>query len=207
MEILGKLFGTPAKVKIIRLFLSNPGVGFEVQDVSKRTKTNSSGTRKELSNLDKIGLIKRKSFSKEVERKRGRKVSLEKKRVSGWILDESFPYLEPLKNLLIRLSPMKHRDILKKLEKVGKLKVVIVSGIFIQEFESRVDILIVGDKIKDSAVDSVIKDIEAEVGKEVRYSVFDTKDFHYRLGMYDKLIRDILDYPHEKVIDKLGINY
>ncbi|GAG51475.1 unnamed protein product [marine sediment metagenome] len=30
--------------------------------------------------------------------------------------------------------------------------------------------------------------------------MFDTKEFFYRLNMYDKLIRDILDFPHEVVL-------
>jgi hypothetical protein len=37
-------------------------------------------------------------------------------------------------------------------------------------------------------------------GAELTYAVFDTKEFLYRLNMYDKLIRDILDYPHEVVL-------
>ena len=47
--------------------------------------------------------------------------------------------------------------------------------------------------------------IEAELGKELRYAVFETPDFQYRLGIYDKLIRDIFDSEHQKIIDKLGI--
>jgi len=27
----------------------------------------------------------------------------------------------------------------------------------------------------------------------------------YRLGMYDRFIRDILEYPHEKAVNKLNI--
>jgi hypothetical protein len=44
------------------------------------------------------------------------------------------------------------------------------------------------------------------MGKEIRYSAFETGEFQYRLGMYDKLIRDVLDYPHETVLDKLGVS-
>jgi hypothetical protein len=47
--------------------------------------------------------------------------------------------------------------------------------------------------------------MEAEIGKELVFASFETADFHYRLGMYDKLIRDILDYPHQKLLDKLNI--
>jgi hypothetical protein len=42
--------------------------------------------------------------------------------------------------------------------------------------------------------------LEAEIGAELVYAVFDTKEFIYRLNMYDKLVRDILDYPHEVLL-------
>ena len=51
----------------------------------------------------------------------------------------------------------------------------------------------------------MIKNLEAEIGKELRYVYFSTEDFKYRLSMCDKLMRDILDYPHKKVLNKLGI--
>jgi hypothetical protein len=54
-------------------------------------------------------------------------------------------------------------------------------------------------------LDNIIKSIEAEMGHEIRYAVFETKEFTYRLGMFDKLIRDILDYPHEKIINRLNV--
>jgi hypothetical protein len=43
------------------------------------------------------------------------------------------------------------------------------------------------------------------VGKELRYAFFSTDEFKYRMSMYDKLVRDILDYPHKVLLDKLGI--
>lgn len=205
MEILGKLFGSPAKVKIMRLFLSNPDQAFDNQEISRRTKVTASNTRKEVLNLEKAGLVKKKSFFKEASGNRNGRPS--KKRVSGWTLDPKFSYLEPLKNLLIRLNPIGQKDIKKRFEKAGKIQAVIISGVFIQEPESRVDMLIVGDKLKAPSVESVIKDIEAELGQEIKYSVFETDDFRYRMGIYDKLIRDILDFSHIKVIDRLGMEY
>ena len=47
--------------------------------------------------------------------------------------------------------------------------------------------------------------IESEIGKEIAYTIFDTTDFEYRLGIHDRLVRDILDYPHMTLIDKFGL--
>jgi hypothetical protein len=47
-----------------------------------------------------------------------------------------------------------------------------------------------------------MKNLESEVGKELTYSAFETEDFEYRLGIHDRLVRDILDAPHTTLIDQ-----
>lgn len=128
-----------------------------------------------------------------------------KKRVSGWTLNEKFSYLEQLQNFLMSATPVKHKDIPKRLGGSGAIKLIVVAGMFIQNQDSRLDILIVGNNIKKSQLETAIKAIESELGKELCYAVFDTQEFKYRLGIYDRLIRDVFDYPHEVVLDKIGV--
>jgi hypothetical protein len=54
--------------------------------------------------------------------------------------------------------------------------------------------------IKGLFVNSHIRALEAEIGREIVYAVFDYKEFLYRLNMYDKLIRDVLDFPHKVLV-------
>ena len=53
--------------------------------------------------------------------------------------------------------------------------------------------------MKRSKIEEEVRKLEAEIGTELVYAVFDTKEFIYRLDMYDKLVRDILDFPHEVI--------
>ena len=205
MEILGKLFGTPEKVKIMRLFLFNPDQPFDLEDAVLKTKSEIKNVRREISGLEKIKLIKKRIFFKDLNKDVGKKNEAIKKKTNGWILNRDFRYLSELQGLLINAQLIKHGEILKRLSSVGKLKVVIVSGVFIQDLDSRVDILIVGDNLRKFALDNAIKTIESEIGRELNYTAFETSDFLYRLGVCDKLIRDILDYKHEKVLDRIGI--
>ena len=96
-------------------------------------------------------------------------------------------------------------SILKKLKPAGKIKLLIVSGIFLQQSESRADLLIVGDNLNKKILENRIKTIESELGRELTYAIFETKEFTYRLNMYDKLIREILDAPHERIVDFLQV--
>ena len=205
MEILAKLFGSTARVKIMKLFLLNPDQVFDNTEISSRTKITTTISRKELNLLNKIKFVKKRSFLKEIEKKTGSKIKIIKKRSDGWILDENFQFLVPLQNLLIEGGSLNSKEIVDKLKKVGTLKLVIVSGIFIQDMNSRADILIVGDNLHSPSLERAIRTLESEVGRELRYVVFETADFRYRLGIYDKLLRDILDYSHKKLVNKLGI--
>jgi hypothetical protein len=139
---------------------------------------------KEIKNLIKIGLVRRK----------GKSLGL----------DLTFPYIAPLQEFLTATNPQGD-EIVKKMKGVGKLKLIVLAGIFIKSPESRLDILIVGDRINKASLAKVMKSIESQIGKELLFSVFDSEDFKYRLAMRDKLVMDVLDFPHEKLVNKLGI--
>lgn len=202
MDTIAKIFGGAGKVKVMRLFLFNPGTSYDVETVATKTKENKTLVRKELNTLEKAGLIRKKSFIKITEKGKRGKIKILKKKTSGYVLDQTFPYMAPLEHFLIDVSPLKGKDIVRRLKKVGNIKLVIISGVFIHDMETRVDLLVVGDHLKKGLLESSIAGIEAVLGKEIRYVAFETEDFNYRLGMYDKLIRDILDYPHQEVLNK-----
>lgn len=202
MENLEKLFGSAARVKILKLFLLNTNEILEKSEIQKRTKISSANATYELNLLEKIDLLKQRSFFKEKQSKSGR---IRKYRQKGYIVDMTNKLFLPLQNLLVKGSPMTPNSIIKKLSRYGKIKLIIISGIFIQDPDSRVDLLVVGDEIKEGQMSKVISVMESEIGKQIRYSIFRTDDFKYRMGIYDKLVRDILDYPHEVICDKIGI--
>jgi hypothetical protein len=201
MENLGKLFGTTAKVKIMRLFLLNQEQGFETKDVAERSRVTQASARSELSTLLAAGLVKKKMFYKEWTVKRGQKETLKKKKVTGWFFDSNFKYKEALRNLVLDAEFVDLTSLGKKLKTLGKMKLVLAAGVFLQDPTSRLDLLIVGDELRRQPIDTTIRMLEAEIGKELAYAVFDTPDFLYRANMYDKLVRDVIDFPHEKVLD------
>tara|TARA_B100000959_G_scaffold278234_1_gene336200 strand:- start:334 stop:969 length:636 start_codon:yes stop_codon:yes gene_type:complete len=205
MKILGKLFGSPAMVKLLRLFLFNPEQVFTNKEAATRAKITLDTVRLELSIMKQMNFIKKKTDYRAVLSKRGKNKTTKRKRVSGWILNEKFPYLEQLQDFLMSATPIKHKDIPKRLGASGTIKLIVVAGMFIRNQDSRLDILVVGNNIRKSQLETAIKAIESELGKELRYAVFDTQEFKYRLGVYDRLIRDVFDYPHEIILDKIGI--
>lgn len=196
MEILTQLFCSEVKVKLMRLFLFNPDTVFSVREITERSQADKKEISRELKVLLDAGIAKKRIVIRDIGSKKPK---------VGFILDPRFPYLESLKNLLIIVSLHADEALVRKFNSVGKVKFFVASGLFIQEWNTRVDLLIVGDDLNMDRLETVIKSIEAEVGKEIAYSAFETSDFEYRHGMHDRLIRDILDFPHTTLVDKLGL--
>jgi hypothetical protein len=182
MEILGKILGNSARVRIMRLFLLNKNKGFTCRGVVKRSRVSSTTVRRELRLLSSVNFIKKRSSSH-----------------PEWFFNSSFKYGGEFEDLLVRSDSLNKQTVLDNFKKVGQVKLIIVSGVFIKNNDSRVDLLIVGDKMRRGKIERGIRKLEAEIGAELIYAIFDTKEFIYRLNMYDKLVRDILDYPHEVI--------
>lgn len=194
METLAKLFGGQARVKIMRLFLLNNDSMFEVEEVVSRSRVTKANSRREINALSAMGFVKQKFVTHEGARGA-------KKKVPAWQLNTSFPYINSIRDLLVDPSLLLREDLAIRFKQVGKIKLMIVSGIFIGSDKSRVDILIVGDKLKKNIIQQIVKGLESEIGKELDYVVLDSGEFKYRIDMYDKLVCDIIDLPHEKIID------
>lgn len=200
MDILAKLFGTVARVKIMRLFLLNSEDGFETKDVAERSRVDVVKTRKELSLLSAAGFIKKKQFKKTILQKKAKKQII--KKVSGWVFNQSFEYKDALYNVLIDAEFIDLATISERFHGAGKIKLMLVSGVFTKYRDARVDLLIVGNNLKKGVIDHAIKLLESEIGKELSYALFEVDEFMYRAHMYDKLVRDIVDYQHHVVVDQ-----
>ncbi len=205
METLTALFGSESKVRIIRLFLFSQGVPFFTKEVADRSRCSIGTTKRELNILLKSDLIRKRKITKEVQVRHGKNITPKKVKGVGFILNDKFPYLNPLKTLLTVASIQADESLTKCFASAGRIKYLVAAGVFIQNWDSRVDLLVVGEELNLLKIESIIKSIEAEIGKEISYSAFDTEDFQYRMGIHDRLVRDILDYPHVTLIDKLNV--
>jgi hypothetical protein len=201
MELLSRLLGGVDRVKIMRFFLHHEDSIVSPIDVVHKTKSNASVVRKELSALSSIGFIEKKKvkiFTKGTSRNASRV-----KEIFGFKLNQNFPHNQALKDLLFDFELLDKRELAARFKPLGRIKLFVVSGVFVGEQKSRVDLLIVGEAIKKPKAEKVLESLSAELGREVVYSIMDVEEYNYRLKMYDKFIRDIFDMPHEIVIDKL----
>jgi len=202
MEDLGKLFGSTTRVRLIKFFLMNEGEIFDKDVLRKKVKSSSQVITKELRLLQSANFIRTKSFFQTITLK----TKTKKKRVTGYVLNDKCSYLVPIRALMCGETAVTNKEIVKKIAVAGRIKVIISAGVFLQDPESRLDLLIAGEGIDSTKLRNAITTIEAELGTELRYAVLETSDFSYRLGVCDRLIRDVLDYPHAVIVDKISFS-
>lgn len=194
---LAKLFGSVGRVKIMRLFLAQKDVCLTVDDIIRNTKTIKGTVLKELRLLTDTGFLVVTTCTTPGK--------LSKQRKAGYKLNDVFEYTLTLRPLLTQVGSEQGDALASKIRKTGRIKAVIVSGIFLQAHDARVDIIIVGDAIKSRSLESVLVSAEAELGQELHYAVFGTNEFLYRLDIKDKLICDVLAGPHRALVNRIGL--
>lgn len=196
---LAILFGSAASVKLLRFFLFNPQSIFSFDDIARRARLVRRTARTELNALERAGVIHRKYLYETIPE------STRKRRVFGYTLDPNFPLLTPLQSFFFATAPINSKTMLAYIKKIGSFDVIIAAGVFMGEFERRMDILLVSKNASAQKVEQAIRALEAELGIEMKYAFLKTDEFKYRMSMRDKLVRDVFDYPHEILVDKLNV--
>mgnify|MGYP001174509164 CR=1 FL=1 len=190
MDVLAKLFGSNARVKTLRLILFNKDSKFTVKEAAYRSKVTKQAARKELELFARIKLAKKQ--------KKGRDIV--------YFANTNFEHYEQLKAFFRRTTELKHSEVVKSVKGCGVIKLLVLSGTLTDTQESSIDLLIVGDRIVMPKLERAVRTLEAELGQELSYATFSTQDFNYRLGVYDRLLRDVIEYPHIALVDKIGIS-
>jgi hypothetical protein len=215
-QILEQLFESPAKVKLLKLFLRNPKLSFSIGEARERAQLDSRSTQNALEKLRKSGFLK--TYSRKAQNEEGKKgerpfgiqwtnVPSTAKSEKVYFINPSFILFDELSSLVLKSLPGSKSRMVRRVKGLGRIKLIVLSGIFLKPDRdlARTDILIVGDDISERRFQKFLKQLEAEVGCEIQYSMLSSDEFYYRHKMLDRFLRDILERPHETVINKLGV--
>lgn len=194
MDNLAKLFESVGKVKIMKFFLMHQGMFFTIDEIVEKTRLKKDIVRKELNKLITATLINKKQYTQKNTKSKTRKQTT-------YIVNQKCSYRRELHNLFAEQGIISDTELLSRFKKVGKVDLLVSSGIFMKLPDSRIDLLIVGTKLKKQNIENTISILESEIGTEITYAVFETSDFLYRAHMYDKLIREVLDSKNTKLFD------
>lgn len=182
--MLKRLFTSKARIKLLETFLLNPDAEFFIRELTRKLTEQINSVRRELGNLKKLGLLR----------------SRFKNRKKYYVVNKHFILFNELRSIIIKASTT--LDMLtKKLQKLGEIELLIISGIFIEK-HSPTDLFIVGDLDKKQLEDFMTRELETK--RPIKMSVITKNDFLYRLKINDKFVHDLLADPDNIIaINKL----
>lgn len=187
LALFDALFGSKARSRLIRFFLLNPGQEFTVTEATEKTLLPREDVARELLRLKKIKMVLEKT-------RKGRKC------YGG---NEQFPFFLELKSLISKLNVHAQSQVFRKLKIIGEVKLILISGLFLNYPKSKVDMIMVVNNVNRTKLRHAIAYLEAEVGKEIRFVLMSSEDFHYRLNMLDRFFTEFLEGPYEEVTNKI----
>jgi hypothetical protein len=187
LALFDTLFGSRARARTLRFFLLNPGVEYSSSDISEKTLVSRKDTAREIIKLAKMKFLIEKT-------RKGKKF---------YILNQDFPFHPELHSLVSKLNVEAQSQIFRKLKTVGEVKLILISGLFINYPKSKVDMILVVNNENPTKLKHAISYLEAEVGKEIRYFLMNAEELHYRLNMLDRFFKEFLEGPYEEVVNKI----
>ncbi len=192
--MIDALFGSKTRVKLLHLFLNNPGRAFYVREITRKIDEQINSVRRELANMLSIGIIKSENSNNRLY----------------YEINQEYPHFKPLHQIFAdsgvsdAVGVADANDWTKRLKPLGDVRVAIFAGKLVHGSNSEVDILIAGTTNK-TQMKKFIKELEEEENKSLNYSVMEYQDFYYRLSIKDRFVLTLLAEKHTVIADSEGI--
>ena len=194
--MIDALFGSKTRVKLLHLFLNNPGQSFYVREITRLIDEQINSVRRELSNMLDVGVITSDSADNKLY----------------YQVNQRYEYYLPLRaifadqkvtsEVVIQMGdePAWH----KLIKNLSSARVAIISGMLVAGSKSSLDLLVVGD-VPNRQISQVVSNIESDIGRELTYTILPYDEFYYRLSVHDKFIGGIIGNKHQVLIDTDGV--
>lgn len=206
-QILEKLLDSVAKARILRMFMQNPDQSFTIDAIAEKSNVKRQQARKEVAKLLKIGIVleKKIKMQKDTAARKAKKKSSNIIKTMAYGANQDCEIFQELRNLIIKSSIASKKNLLRRLKKLGRIRLAMIAGVLINNDRGRTDLLLVADDITKAKLERFLTELESEIGKQVHYTLMSKDEFVYRTNMYDRFLRDILEAPHEKIINRMNI--
>jgi hypothetical protein len=193
--MIDALFGSKTRVKLLHLFLNNPGQSFYVREITRKIDEQINSVRRELSNMLEVGVITSDSADNKLY----------------YQVNQRYDYYVPLRaifgdnvdqaNLVPVASVGASEEYSSAIRAIPALTLAILSGVLVRGSHSKVDVILVGN-VPSAKVKSAMKVIERGEGRDINYTVLSYDEFYYRLSVRDRFITEILNGKYTIVVDK-----
>ena len=193
-----KLFGSKTRAKLLELFFANTNKSFYVREITRVIEEQINSVRRELMNLESIGIVRNETFDNKVY------YAANMKHPYAHAFQEIFgkkptPVLKTQQD--IRRKPSNTWDeYIRPVSKYLRAMVLFNRA----PGQDGIDLLIVGDD-RTKKLTRWAEVIEKKQGKPLDYVILRRDDYLYRRSVKDRFVMDMLDMEMAEVYDPEGI--
>lgn len=176
---LEKLFGSKTRAKLLSLFFSNPSKSYYVREITRVIEEQINSVRRELNNLNSLGLVKIENYENRVYYSANMKHPFA--RPMAQIFSSK---IESVQEVSVKQNPWE-----EYIRPVNNLldALLVTNRLPGQE---GIDMLIVGDD-RTHKLSRWAELVEKRQGKPLNYVIFSKDDYYYRKSLRDRFITDI----------------
>lgn len=191
---LEKLFGSKTRTKLLSLFFGNPERSYYVREMTRVIDEQINSVRRELLNLESIGIIKNETYDNKIY----------------YSANNKHPYARALVMLFSSRTDVAVETAVVKPnaweEYVRPVKSYLTCLIVTNRLPGQegVDLLIVGDD-RTKKLTHWAEVVEKKEGKPLNYVIMSRDDFQYRLNVKDRFVSEVLEMSILEKIDPEGI--
>lgn len=184
-----KLFGSKTRAKLLRLFFENPEKSFYVREMTRVIDEQINSVRRELLNLESIGIIKNETFDNKVY----------------YSANGKHPFYRPMIDIFSKkIDTVREKDIKENTwEDYCRPVKNYIKGLVVTNRlpgQDGVDLLIIGND-KTKKLTRWAEVIEKKQGKPLNYAIMSPDDFTYRKSVHDRFIMEIFEMEISEIID------
>ncbi|HOU76002.1 MAG TPA: hypothetical protein PK957_02685 [Candidatus Dojkabacteria bacterium] len=187
MDILSQVITADTRRDIITLFIHHHNEKFHLRNLSRLTKKQVNAVSRELSNLVKIGFLSSEFAGKK----------------KYFFINKNFLLLEEFTKMIYKTTGL-GRKIVENKKNIGNVDLAIITNNYIKNVHKNqydIDLLLVGEIIIP-VTGQLIKEVEVEQRREIKYTVISREDFDFRRKKKDIFIENILNNDHIVLIGK-----
>lgn len=184
-----KLFGSKTRAKLLKLFFENPEKSFYVREMTRVIDEQINSVRRELLNLESIGIIKNETFDNKIY----------------YSANTKHPYCRALNEIFTKkVEASRDQDVRESSwQEYCRPVKNYLSGLVVTNRlpgQDGIDLLIIGnDKTKKLTRWAEI--VEKKQGKPINYVIMSVDDFNYRKSVKDRFLEDIFEMEILEIID------
>jgi hypothetical protein len=178
--MLKRLFTSNARIKLLNVFLMNPGKEYFIRELTRLLQEQINSVRRELDNLKKMGFLKSRT----------------KNRKKYFYVNKDFMFLEELRGIFIKANSSNH-NITADIKKMGKIKLLVLSGLFIDQETESVDMLIVGEVEKERLAKYINNDLRTQ--RPIKFTIMNEEEYKYRQRCNDQFIKTLISSESNQI--------